>query len=68
LSIDEGTAWVAKGPLDWTRRADGETLPAGGGVLVEAGSTAGYHAVGVAPLTLLMVTFGPDPEVGADGN
>jgi predicted ester cyclase len=68
LSIDEGAAWVAKGPLASMRRADGETVPAGGWALVDAGSTAGYHAVGTAPLTLLMVTFGSGPAIGADGN
>lgn len=60
LTADEGAAWVTS-QVEGTYRADGRTVPAGGGVLVEAGATAAYHASGDGPLGLLVATIGPTP-------
>jgi mannose-6-phosphate isomerase-like protein (cupin superfamily) len=59
LTADGGDAWVVALPNAMARRADGETVPAGGGVLVEAGTAASYRPAGNGPLALLLVTIAP---------
>jgi predicted ester cyclase len=62
VTADDGTAWVTS-QIEGTHRGDGETVPTGGGVLVDAGTVAGYGASGDAPLGVLLVAVG---AVGTD--
>jgi predicted SnoaL-like aldol condensation-catalyzing enzyme len=55
VTADGGAAWVTS-PIEGTHRADGGTVPTGGGALVDGGTTVGYGAAGNAPLGLLIVT------------
>ncbi|HEY7035117.1 MAG TPA: ester cyclase [Thermomicrobiales bacterium] len=55
MTASDGAAWATLGPTAGTHRADAETVPAGGGALVETGTTVGYGTAGSDPLGLLLV-------------
>jgi predicted ester cyclase len=72
VTAEDGAAWVTSAPPAGTHRADAQTVLAGEGVFVEAGTAAGYRAADGAPLALVVVTFGAvpadaTPEPSADG-